>query len=409
MLAAYLAGDEETLQACDAAGRRDLRRPRSPQLRDLSRLRGLSAVAQPVGGGLGRRRLRAAGSGRLRGDHRRHPRAHHRPRRRQRPRGRLDVRLAVGDQGRQDDSASTPTRRWTMRWRRRSGCRGRIERPALRNRRRGSAGGRVGRRRAARDPHAPARPRRARRSDPPARAGIGAADRDRIRRAAQRDLLRTARHRQDDRGADHRRAGEGRLRGALGGQRRPAGGARGDRPRPRAPSGGAPDDLLPRRDPSLQQGPAGRAAARGRGGPDHADRGDHREPLLRGQLGAALALADLRVPAAERDGDRGAGPRALEDERGHPGPAGDLRRGARDARDPRRRRRPRSRSRRSSARPRPPGGPARTRSASPRSRTRCSARPCSTTARATSTTTTSPPGSRRRADRMSTPRSTTSR
>ena len=31
-----------------------------------------------------------------------------------------------------------------------------------------------------------------------------------------------------------------------------------------------------------------------------ADRRDHREPLLRGQLGAALALADLRAAAASR-------------------------------------------------------------------------------------------------------------
>ena len=51
------------------------------------------------------------------------------------------------------------------------------------------------------------------------------------------------------------------------------------------------DDLLPRRDPPLQQGPAGRAAAGGRGGPDHADRRDDREPVLRGQLGAAVAGA----------------------------------------------------------------------------------------------------------------------
>ena len=49
------------------------------------------------------------------------------------------------------------------------------------------------------------------------------------------------------------------------------------------------DDLLPRRDPPLQQGPAGRAAAGGRGGAADADRRDHREPVLRGQLGAALA------------------------------------------------------------------------------------------------------------------------
>ena len=74
---------------------------------------------------------------------------------------------------------------------------------------------------------------------------------------------------------------------------------------------GRADGLLPRRDPPLQQGPAGRAAAGRRGGPRHAHRGDDREPLLRGQLGAALALrrstscarcsaADIEVAAAPR-------------------------------------------------------------------------------------------------------------
>ena len=48
------------------------------------------------------------------------------------------------------------------------------------------------------------------------------------------------------------------------------------------------------------------------------------------------------------------------------------------------------------------------RSTSPPPRTRCSARRSSTTATATSTTTTSRPGSRRRADRIPTPRSITS-
>ena len=43
-------------------------------------------------------------------------------------------------------------------------------------------------------------------------------------------------------------------------------------------------------------------------GSDHADRCDHREPVLRGQLGAPLPHPDLRVPPADRDGDRGARP-----------------------------------------------------------------------------------------------------
>ena len=62
----------------------------------------------------------------------------------------------------------------------------------------------------------------------------------------------------------------------------------------------AADDPLPRRDPPLQQGAAGRAAARRRGGAADADRSDDREPVLRGQLGAALAHADLRARAALR-------------------------------------------------------------------------------------------------------------
>src|SRR5919107_454747 len=46
----------------------------------------------------------------------------------------------------------------------------------------------------------------------------------------------------------------------------------------------AADDPLPRRDPPLQQGPAGRAAAGGRGRDADADWRHHREPLFRGQL-----------------------------------------------------------------------------------------------------------------------------
>ena len=70
-------------------------------------------------------------------------------------------------------------------------------------------------------------------------------------------------------------------------------------PRPR--SGWAPraaDDPLPRRDPPLQQGPAGRPPAGRRVRARNADRSDDGEPLLRGQLGAPLAHAGLRAPAA---------------------------------------------------------------------------------------------------------------
>ena len=81
------------------------------------------------------------------------------------------------------------------------------------------------------------------------------------------------------------------VRGALrrlGARRRRA---RRDRARPRPPRRQRPaDDPLHRRDPPLQQGAAGLGAARGRGRARDADRRDDREPVLRGELGAALAL-----------------------------------------------------------------------------------------------------------------------
>ncbi len=58
------------------------------------------------------------------------------------------------------------------------------------------------------------------------------------------------------------------------------------------------NDPLPGRDPPLQPRPAGRALAGGRGPADHADRRHHREPLLPGQLGPALALPAVRARAA---------------------------------------------------------------------------------------------------------------
>ena len=127
----------------------------------------------------------------------------------------------------------------------------------------------------------------------PARRGLGAAPRDRAGPPALDDPPRAARDRQDDARADRRRrrrtprsrsrarsqAGRAEVRAVI------------ERARERLRERRAPDDLLPRRDPPLQQGPAGRAAARGRGGAGHADRRDDREPVLRGQLGAALAHA----------------------------------------------------------------------------------------------------------------------
>ena len=63
---------------------------------------------------------------------------------------------------------------------------------------------------------------------------------------------------------------------------------------------------LHRRDPPLQQGAAGRAA-RARGvGRRGADRRHHREPLVRGERRAALALPGGRAEAARRRAARGA-------------------------------------------------------------------------------------------------------
>ena len=94
-----------------------------------------------------------------------------------------------------------------------------------------------------------------------------------------------------------------RVRGALGrvGHRRRR--ARGARAGAASGSAGrAAHDPVPRRDPPLQQGPAGRAAARGRGGARDADRRDDGEPVLRGELGAPVANAALRARAALRGG-----------------------------------------------------------------------------------------------------------
>ena len=151
---------------------------------------------------------------------------------------------------------------------------------------------------------APADARGVRRPAAPARAVIGAADRDPVRRAALDDPVRAAGHGQDDAGADAGGVRRRRVRGAVRGPGRPRRGARGDGAGARAPPGRPAHDLLPRRDPPLQQGPAGRAAARRRGRARGAGGGDDREPVLRGQLGADLAHAGLRAARADAGGHR---------------------------------------------------------------------------------------------------------
>ena len=81
---------------------------------------------------------------------------------------------------------------------------------------------------------------------------------------------------------------------------------------------------VPRRDPSLQQGPAGRPAAPRRGRHGHAHRRDDREPLLRGQLGAPVADARLaaRGPDRRRGRRRSCVARSTDEERGLAGALG---------------------------------------------------------------------------------------
>ena len=126
--------------------------------------------------------------------------------------------------------------------------------------------------------------------------GAPAARAGRAGRAALADPLGAARLRQDDARAPARRApGHGASRPsppcspgvkecARRSSRARASGAR-------RPAHGA----LHRRDPPLQPRPAGRAAAARRGGHRDADRRHHREPLLRGDRAAALALPRLHA------------------------------------------------------------------------------------------------------------------
>ena len=163
------------------------------------------------------------------------------------------------------------------------------------------------------DAPAPAVARRGRRPGAPAGRGLRAARRDRAGPAALDDPLRAAGHR-----ARRRSPGSWPRRPTR--RSRSSARSRPGAPRcarcssaPAAPRSGRADDLLPRRDPPLQQGPAGRAAAGGRGGPRHADRRDDGEPLLRGQLGAALALPGLRAAPAAGQRHRGrAAPRGRD-------------------------------------------------------------------------------------------------
>ena len=90
-------------------------------------------------------------------------------------------------------------------------------------------------------------------------------------------------------------------RGAVGDQGDPQrdGGSRRDPP-PDRPA----HDPLHRRDPPFQQGPAGCVSPPRRSGRHRAHRGDDREPVVRGELGAALAVQGPRAEGARAARDR---------------------------------------------------------------------------------------------------------
>ena len=177
------------------------------------------------------------------------------------------------------------------------------EQPVRRSRRRGvrNASTRRRHRHAARRAHAAPHARRHRRPGAHPRARHAAAARHRARRAAVDHPLGTARHRQDHPGAGHRRADAGALRAVQRRARRHQGdqgghgGGRGPPP-PHRPA----DDRLRGRDPSLQQGAAGRVPAPGRSRRHRPHRRHHREPVVRGQRGAAVAVEGVRAARRSR-------------------------------------------------------------------------------------------------------------
>ncbi len=147
----------------------------------------------------------------------------------------------------------------------------------------------------------------------PGRRARAAASRDRPRPPLVAPAVGSARNRQDQPRAPAGGGDRSRVQQHVRGHVRRRRGSRDDRRGPGAAQPARdPHDPLPRRDPSLQQGPAGRAAAARRGRDRHAHRRDHGEPLLRGQRRAPLPDARLAPRAAGRRGRRDrrpAGPR----------------------------------------------------------------------------------------------------
>src|SRR2546422_7252812 len=115
------------------------------------------------------------------------------------------------------------------------------------------------------------------------------------------DPLGTAGYGEDHPRGDRREASELAVRHYLGGRIR-CGRASEDHRRvaQASPIDGPADRAFHRRDPPLQQGAAGRRAPIVRGRRRDPARRDDREPIVRSDLGAALALAGLHAEAAHR-------------------------------------------------------------------------------------------------------------
>ena len=151
------------------------------------------------------------------------------------------------------------------------------------------------------------------------RPGPAAAPSDRAGPPAVDHPVGSAGHRQDHPGAADRRRHPRALhlvqRRALRHQGDPRGDDRGRRS---AAAAGPPHHPLHRRDPPLQQGAAGRLPAPRRGRRHRPDRRDDGEPVVRGELGAAVAVEGLRAEGARtgRDRRRSCGARWPTRERG---------------------------------------------------------------------------------------------
>ena len=150
-------------------------------------------------------------------------------------------------------------------------------------------------------PHAASHPRRAAGPGRGSRAGPAPPPCPRGRPAPVPDPLGPARLRQDHPRPRHPPPDPRPLRGderrALGGEGAARGAARG---RGAAAPRRAPHGRVHRRDPPLQQGPAGRAPRPRRVGRHRPHRGHHREPLVRGERGPPVPLADRGAEAAVR-------------------------------------------------------------------------------------------------------------